>query len=270
MIGTMMTAAAMLMAAQSAPQTAPAPSQADVPVSEDIVVTGLRDIEARDSAVTTQTLGSARTGSAVGSRRVFDLAQRWAACAAAPKDGERREWLRKALDTRTNSTVQAFAMARLAQLNMGCAPDATRAVNGAVTDPYYDRGALVIETLKSVKPPITLTTAQTGDPVVQARFNTRETPLAKFRLPVDQQYFETAVCFVRLQPELAVRLALTDRPLDAVRRLEAAIVNRGRICVGNARNVYFDGVQFRFYIADAVYRWVVAARGLNTLVPTGR
>ncbi len=266
MIGTGIAAAIALMG-QSVPPTPSAPQTTDGAVSEDIVVTGLRDIEAKDSAVTTGTLGSQRTGDAVGSRRIFDLARRWAACAAAPRDETRRQWLRKALDTRTNSTVQAFAMSRLAQLNMECAPDAGRAVGGAVTDPYYDRGALVIETLKSVEPPITLTKAQTGDPVVQARFNRRETPLSKFRLPVDQHYFETAVCFVRLQPELSVRLALTDQPLDSVRRLEAAIVNRARLCVGNARKVYFDGVQFRFYIADAVYRWVAAARDARTLVP---
>lgn len=249
-------------------QTSPIspPQRLEQPTSDEIVVTALKDIEDKDSAVTTQTLGSSRTGSAVRSRTTFDLSKRWAACAADAFSSRRQEWLHKAIDSRTNSTWQAFAMQQLARLNMSCAPDAQKALSGFITDPYYDRGALVIEVLKRTVPKLGLAKAQTSDPAVQARFNAREIPLAKFRLPVDRQYFQAAICFVRLQPELAVRLALTDNSRDASRRLEAAIVNRAKVCVGNARRVYFDGVQFRFYIADAVYRWTVAARGVDTLV----
>jgi hypothetical protein len=266
--GLLFAAMALALTQATAPQSPPpAPPVPAQPRSDDIVVTALRDIDDKGSAVTAQTLGSARTGDAVGSRTTFALAQRWAACAVAAGLG-RREWLRKAIDSRTNSTWQAFAMQRLAQINMACAPDASRARDGAITDPYYDRGALVIAALAAYAPNLRLSKAQTADPAVQARFNAREIPLARFRLPVDRTYFETAICFVRLQPELSVRLA-TAETLDAQRRLEAAIVNRARVCVGNAKRVYFDGTQFRFYIADAVYRWAVAARGVDTLVPAG-
>lgn len=102
---------------------------------------------------------------------------------------------------------------------------------------------------------------------MQARFDGREIPLARFRLPVDRRFFEAAVCFVRLQPELASRLVQTDKA-EAIARIEARMVNGAPICVGNARQVYFDPSQFRFYIADAVYRWAVAVRGVSSLVPS--
>ncbi|PTQ65989.1 hypothetical protein C8J45_101854 [Sphingomonas sp. PP-CE-3G-477] len=237
------------------------------PASDEIVVTALRDIEDKSSAVTLKSFGTSRTGSAVRSRQVFDLSQRWAACPARAAP-DRRTWLQTAIDSRTNSTRQEFAMLRLAKVYAACAPDTEDAHLGIIQNVYYDRGALMVEALKAFVPDLVLTKEQTADPEVQARFNAREISLAKFRLPVDRRYFEAAVCFVRIEPELAVKLAMTDKPLSAVRRIEAAIVNRGRICVGNARNVYFDGTQFRFYIADAVYRWAVAAKGVDTLIPT--
>jgi hypothetical protein len=101
---------------------------------------------------------------------------------------------------------------------------------------------------------------------VQARFNAREVPLARFRLPVDRRYFEAAICFVRMEPALAVQLVKVERT-QSINRLAAAIVNRARPCIGNADRVYFDATQFRFYIADALYRWAVAARGTASLVP---
>ena len=61
---------------------------------------------------------------------------------------------------------------------------------------------------------------------------------------------------------------LGDLALKDIESLEAAIVNRTRRqCVDSARKVYFDPTQFRFYIADAVYRWAVAVAGVDTLIP---
>ena len=265
MLHTALLGSALLYAGQhSLPSERQAPLE---PSSEEIVVTALRDIDDEDSAVTMKSFGTSRTGSSVRSRQIFDLSQRWAACPARAGP-DRRGWLQTAIDSRTNSTRQEFAMLRLSKIYAACAPDTEDAHLGIIQNVYYDRGALTIEALKAFAPDLKLTKEQTADAAVQARFNARETSLAKFRLPVDRRYFEAAVCFVRLQPELAVKLAMTDKPLAAVRRLEAAIVNRGRICVGNARKVYFDGIQFRFYIADAVYRWAVAAKNVDTLIPT--
>ena len=242
------------------------------PPSDDIVVEGLRDLDDPASAVTHSTLGSGRTGGgARRSQQAFDLASRFAACAIKP--GADTRLLRAALDGTINSASQRFAQGRLVQIRSACAQDPGVArQTGAATimtgydTSYYDRGALLIRALALFAPDLRLTKSQTADPTVQARFNTREVRLARFRLPVDRTYSEAAICLVRLQPELSVRLVKTD-DASQIARLEALIVNGGLACVGNAKRVYFDPSQFRMYIADAVYRWAVAAKGVDSLIP---
>jgi hypothetical protein len=73
------------------------------------------------------------------------------------------------------------------------------------------------------------------------------------------------VCMVRVEPRLAVMLAKTEGAARA-NDLQAALIDRARICVGNARRVRVDATEFRLYIADAVYRWAVAAKGVETLI----
>lgn len=262
-----------------APPRTPQAQTQQAPPSDDIVVTGLKDIEAKDSPVSHATLGSSKVGrGAIASHTSFEYAERFAKCAVS--GARSRELLRQVLDGRINGARQAFAQAQLVRTNVTCAQDARAPL--AIADDrkvtatfvpgydgtYYDRGALFIQALKTFAPHLRITASQTADPAVQARFNARETSLARFRLPVDEDYFEMAVCLVRLQPELAVRLATTDKA-STVARLEAAIVNRARVCTGGAKRVYFDPTQFRFYIADAVYRWTVAVRGVESLIPPG-
>lgn len=238
--------------------TVAVPPQDAPPPSDDVVVTALRDIEAPDSAVTARTLGSSRTGSAAASRAVLARAQIYAACAGRTATPGSLDLLREALDGTINGARQQWAQGRLALIRNGCF--------AAGADNYYERGALFLDALARYAPGLRLLKTQTADPAVQGRFNLREVPKARFRLAQDRQYFETAVCLVRLEPELAVALTRATA-LDAQRRLEAAIVNQAAACTGHARHVYFDGAQFRFYIADAVYRWAVAARGAATLIP---
>lgn len=248
----------MFEALLAAALTQVAPAQTPPP-SDDVVVTGLRDIEAPDTAVSQRTLGSMRTGSAAASRSSFALAQTYAECVARQRTPETTALLRRAVDGVINGARQQWAQGRLQELRRTC-------VGAGGSNGYYERGALFVDALRRHVPDLRLTKRETADAAVQARFNAREIPLARFRLYQDRQYFEAAVCFVRVQPELSVALVRSGS-LDAQRRLEAAIVNRARVCVGNARQVYFDGVQFRFYIADAVYRWTVATRGVDTLIP---
>lgn len=255
------------LAATFSPQSAATPP--NIVTSQDVVVTGLRDLDDPKSAVTRRTLGSGRVGmGAKRSARLFALAQRYARCAVndAPTV---RVYLRGALDGVINGASQRFNQQRVADVRASCTQDpASRQaiVSSDYDTSYYERGALFIAAMAKFAPDVSLSTAQTSDPAVQARFNAREIPLARFRLPVDRRYFEIAVCLVRLQPDLSVRLTRVEGA-DATAQLEAAIVNGGRICVGNAKKVYFDASQFRFYIADAVYRWAVAARGVDSLIP---
>jgi len=266
-------AATYLFAATLSPSLAQqTPQQPTTAISDDIVVEGMRDIDDPTSAVTHSTLGSGRTGGgARRSQEALTLASRFATCAI--KEGADNEWLRGALDGTINSASQRFAQGRLVQTRSACAQDTEIArQSGAATiitgydTSYYDRGAMFIRAITLFAPDLRLTKTQTADPAVQARFNAREVPLARFRLPVDRTYFEMAICLVRLQPELSVRLVKTD-DASQIARLEALIVNGGLACVGNAKRVYFHPSQFRMYIADAVYRWAVAAKGVDSLIP---
>ncbi len=184
------------------------------------------------------------------------------------------ELVRQVLDGQINSATQRYAQTRLVQAYAVCSQDPSVALRKGLASKsvlydttYYDRGALFIEAINSFVPELLLTKQLTANATVHARFNAREKPLAEMREPADRRYFEMAVCLVRLNPEIAVELVRTNDSISRIGNLEAALVNRGRVCVSGAKRVYFDATQFRFYIADAVYRWAVAAKGANTLVP---
>lgn len=234
--------------------------------------------------------------SAVNSRKAFEYSELLAKCAVRSKLSS-TEWLRAAVDGDVNSSAQSYAQDRLKRIYIGCGegpgllnmnnpqPPSQRqspmqrgsradlvgeSPGGTDASPLgrsvYDRGALTIQALKTFVPDVSLTTAQTGDPAVQSRFDRREIPRNKNRLPVDKLYFEVAVCIVRLQPALSVRLVMGDMGKTAG-RLQNALLNNAKICVGDSKRVYVDATQFRLYIADSLYRWTVAARGVDSLIP---
>ncbi|MGR6330480.1 hypothetical protein ACU5AX_15570 [Sphingomonas sp. XXL09] len=272
----MLTLTLLMLAQAGSPATSAAQVKspgATAKPSDDIVVTGVTDIDDPKSMVTQRTLGSMRTGKgAPSSGAVFAIAERFTHCAMRAGRDDYGD-LRAALDGVINSTRQSFGQSQYIQKHATCAQDSFgalhfgRASNSFFYDTsYYDRGAMFLRAIAVFAPGLTLTTAQTADADVQARFNLRENELAKFRLPADRRYFEMAVCQVRLQPVLALQL-IRSGAYKEIRRLEANIVNATPICTSNAKHVYFDGFQFRFYIADAVYRWAVAAKGVDSLIP---
>lgn len=276
-------------AAAPAP-AAPALSQDAQP--DDIIVEGYRDRKPLAEKMT-----APPTSSTIRNRRRYDYAERLAKCAARSKFGDLAR-LRAVVDGEFNSPRHHFDQDRLVRTYMTCgesptllsftevpvdftdmglagqyilAGDTAGGTPGQSTGSplgwsIYDRGALTIAALKRFAPDLTLTRKQTEDPRVQARFNLREIPRNRLRLPVDYHYFETAVCMVRLEPQLAVRLALMDGPAR-LSDVQEALVDRAKACVGNARRVRVDPTQFRLYIADAVYRWAVAARDVPSLIP---
>lgn len=130
----------------------------------------------------------------------------------------------------------------------------------------YDRGALTLVALKRFAPGLVLTRGQTHDPEVQRRFDSREVPRNRLRNGGDRLLFEVAVCMVRMEPELSIGVAFNDDHA-LVPDLQGALIDGARDCVGGAKRVAVDPTHLRMYVADAVYRWAVAARGVETLVP---
>jgi len=275
------------------PRTAPPPDAEP----DDIIVEGYRERKEYDT----------RTGVPIGSsaalnRTKYAYSERLAKCAARSKLSNLSR-LRAVVDGEVNSARHHFAQDRLSRIYVTCgespallsftSPPVTAAeltpnvadvfngrstVGSGVTGvveaaplgwSIYDRGAFTIEALKHYAPDLKLTKAETGDPAVQRRFNLREVPRNRLRFPLDYRYFEVATCMVRVEPRLAVRLAMSEGPAR-LGDVQEALIDRARVCVGDAKSVRVDPTQFRLYIADAVYRWAVAARNVASLIPTDR
>jgi hypothetical protein len=132
------------------------------------------------------------------------------------------------------------------------------------------RGAFVAETLKAFAPNLALTRQQLASPAVIDRFVAREEPQAANRRPSERTFLKVAICLVREQPNLAIRLVWTDPVTTSTSAIQATMVENARHCVGRVRRVVVDRYEFRTYIADALYRWTLAARGVATLIPDDR
>jgi hypothetical protein len=244
--------------------------------SGDITIEGIvlpRD-EAADQRVAQsasgRTSGANPNESIVANRKKYEWSDMYARCTMS-SIGSDKQRLHAVVDGEFNQSRQVYAQDFLARRNASCTQHPYRR---HLIDPpelgysIYDRGAFLIQAIRTFAPDLKLTRQDTGDTAVQSRFNLREVPRNKYRLPVDYQYFATAVCAVRLQPTLSVALVTTPyAKVKTVSRIENAIVDGSRICFGNAKKVFFDPTQFRIYIADAVYRWAVAARGVDSLIP---
>ncbi len=262
---------------QAPPSTVRPSSASPVPrQAGDITVEGitLPSDEAADQRVaqanTGRTSGIDASQSIIANRRKYEWSDMYARCTIA-SGGLHKDRLRAAVDGEYNQPRHAYVQDLLARRNPACTQHTFQT---HYTEPpelgysIYDRGAFLIEAIRTYAPDLKLTRRETGDLAVQSRFNLREVPRNRFRLPVDYRYFETAVCAVRLQPTLSVALVRTPHAQTRkVNRIESAIVDGSRICFGNAKKVFFDPTQFRIYIADAVYRWAVAARGVDSLIP---
>lgn len=131
----------------------------------------------------------------------------------------------------------------------------------------FDYGALLIKAMDSYAPDLTLTVAQTQDEAVVKRFLAREKPRSRYRLDADLYYFAVTSCMVQRQPELAVRLFRAPMGDASEAVLRQALIDRTRDCTQNAKQVTVDPSEFRVYVADAIYRWLVAAKGTDSLLP---
>lgn len=129
------------------------------------------------------------------------------------------------------------------------------------------RGAFMLRALKTFAPDLALTREQLSDPVVQQRFHDRESSRNRHRVPMDMAYLKVAICFVQQDPNAAQQILRTTGRSELY-RISVRMIDRHRSCVGGARRVYMDWLQFRLYIADATYRWGLAVRNVPSLIPS--
>jgi hypothetical protein len=169
----------------------------------------------------------------------------------------------RAMDWLTRQTATCGEVAAIFQVGSQITP----------SDSYLGtlrRGAFVAEALKAFAPDLALTRQQLNSAPVIERFVAREEPQAANRRPSERTYLKVAICLVREQPNLATRLVWADPVTTSTSAIQATMVENARHCVGNVRRVVVDRYEFRTYIADALYRWTLAARGVATLIPDDR
>lgn len=292
-LGKLILTLALVSPAAAPGQTAKAsPRPPADAVPDDIVVEGYRDRpDIQTKAKVPVAVSTTRN------RATYGHSELLAKCAARSKLSDLKR-LRAVVDGEFNTATMVLAQDRLKRIYISCSegasllgftspPQSDLEMSAIFTEDMftrtgsfqtasaplgysiYDRGAFTIQALKLFAPDLKLTREETNDPAVQSRFNLREVPRNRFRFREDYDYFQVAVCMVRVEPRLATRLALSDGSAR-FGDVQAALIDRARVCVGGAKNVQVDPTQFRLYIADAVYRWAVAARGVDSLIPEGR
>ena len=131
----------------------------------------------------------------------------------------------------------------------------------------FDRGVLFEYALTNFAPDLQLTRAELSREDVRRRFLKRELPKVRLRYPEDQRYFDVVSCVVQLRPEESLELIRASSGSTTESRLEALLIASAPACFGNAKSVTVDSNQFRLYIAQAVYNWAVAVKGVDSLVP---
>jgi len=133
----------------------------------------------------------------------------------------------------------------------------------------YDRGALFERALLEVVGDLRLTREDTFNPAVLQRFAERERARSLGRDANGRRYFETVACMVQIVPEQGVALLLSTPGSERSQEARRLLIGHGAPCVGYAKEVRADPDQFRAYVAEAVYSWLAAARGVDSLIITG-
>ena len=187
------------------------------------------------------------------------------------------ESIREVVDGEPNSAKARFAQGWIRKTHRGCYPPKGLAEYTMPFTPVtiidagrsaLDRGVIIETVLARYAPDAKLTSEITVSPEVQSRFRQREGFRNRLRLPVDRDALILATCFVRQQPVLATRLFHSKPGSLLERGIIQTIIIEGRECIGKASRITVDPSFTRVYIIDAFYRWVVAARGVESLIPT--
>lgn len=266
------------------PETADAaaPEQQDTATSREIIVEAIRSEQHNINKILVP------VPSIVGFKRLSEHAQFFARCMKKPDLG----LLHAIIDGVPNSPSSKTALDRIIRSHQGCypgypspAPDAPylgdcnpRRVEDSVDNrmptllscaAVYDRGALMEAAIARYAPDFSLTAEEVNDPAVQARLDTREIPRNRYRLPADRHYFEAAICMVRLQPDLATDLVQNYGDAGFQAQIGQLILVRAKQCVGSPKHIKVEPGQFAIYVTDAAYRWEIAARGVDSLLPAG-
>lgn len=245
-------------------QAAPAKNQQE-PLTPDIRVTGLKPASPKEL----EGIKTPHNRHSWAVRREVEKSSMFARCIQNVPAAE----LRRIIDGPPNKATTRYDQGMLIAHHAGCywhlQPPPSPPLPGdpkEMGNSPFDRGQLLEEVFAQYAPDVRLSRKDTDDPQVQERFDRREIPLNKYRLPGDFRTFSIAICLVRSQPGKAIALLHVPIGSASENDIERTMIARARPCVGDARRVGFDPILMRFYLIDALYRWVVAVRGVDSLI----
>ncbi|MCD2324076.1 hypothetical protein LQ953_08640 [Sphingomonas sp. IC-56] len=241
--------------------------QSDAKSSADVVVTGKKQREERTAGAVTA---------------LDEYSVRFARCA---KKVDIR-LLHKIIDGEPYSSPSQYALDRAIRTNMGCymgyhtpgSPEPYYGVCNAIDNHAYrfrlpvcrapyDRAALVAEAIARYAPDVRLTKTQTMNVQVQARLGAREKQRNRLRPLTERQYVAVTLCMVGNAPEAAADLVHNNRSSKLQKSAADRLIEETSECTGDAKELKIDRVEFRNYVVDAFYSWLVAARNVPSLLP---
>ncbi|AXJ94701.1 hypothetical protein DM480_03495 [Sphingomonas sp. FARSPH] len=236
----------------------------DADSSDDIVVRALR-IPREKLPVQVEWARSTQFDSTI----IQENSAMFARCAIKGSD---RATLRNAVEGAPNYASTRYAIGWLMARQRGCyrpSPPAPVSDDPTANGTITDRGVLIEQVLADFAPDATLDTAQTYDPVISRRMMDTEQHRNRYRLANDYDAFRVSACLVQRQPRIATRFVHAPSGSDLSKGLAQALLIGGRDCLGQVKRITIDPTFLRFYVTEAFYRWVVAARGVDTLIPSG-
>ncbi|WP_162789449.1 hypothetical protein [Altererythrobacter sp. ZODW24] len=219
------------------------------------------------------------SGQNPANRQTGSEADRFVRCAGLPKP----EWLTAIVDGAPAHPLTKRALHNYIVRNPGCYG---QTATPARSSPYYgacnpqsttefaficrntfDRGRIFEMAIEEHAADYELSNQNTFDPETRARFVEREEARNHLRQSNDSNFFYTVACMIQIRPDLAHRLLRSEAGTEDETHARQLLIGNGAPCVGYAEKVVVDGTQFRAYVAEATYSWMVAAQGKPSLLP---
>jgi len=192
--------------------------------------------------------------------------------------------LRRAIDGQPNRPTTLLAMDSFIRANQACWPDmpspplppppdlASCWQVYTVTGPpvcrsSYDRGAVLEAAIARFAPDAALTAQEVDDPAANARLEAREKQRLLFAYSDEKIRAQVTQCLVRAEPEETTRMVHAHGNAALQTQYVYRILDRAKHCLGNPERIEVEPLFFRYALTDAFYRWVVAVRDVDSLLP---
>ena len=210
---------------------------------------------------------------------VNERSERFARCAKKIDPG----LLRRIVDEPVHTSRMDYSVDRAIRTNIGCYSDSYQPQTSepfyGVCNPVgapggvgvcrapYDRAAIIAEAIYRHTADIELVPEHTANRAIQQRLKRAE--LLRYRLAdlIERQATQMALCVVALQPARATKLVRAHGDTPTQLQIAAQMLAYASPCTGATKSFTIEPLHLRASLIDAFYRWAVAAKGVQSLLP---